>query len=218
MGLFRKPILPILYILFSVGLVSHALPALLPLMILLTPWTLLLTSTLVFAPVFNEKNNAFPLWFILTYLVTYLLEALGVATGKIFGPYHYGDVLGLQLLDVPLIIGINWVFVVLGAIRISASLLKGESPLTKLMRVLLAALLTTAFDFLLEPVAINLGYWTWHGGGIPLQNYVAWFSISLAAGILFHALKVDVKSKIPIHFFLIQTIFFLMLQILGVRT
>jgi putative membrane protein len=218
MAILRNPILPILYILFAVGLISHAVPALLPLMLLFTPWTLLLSSILLFAPIFKEKNPFFLIWFVLTYTLTFLLEALGVATGKVFGPYHYGDVLGLQLLDVPLIIGINWVFVVLGAIRISASLLKGERPITKLMRALLAALLTTAFDFLLEPAAINLGYWTWHGDGIPLQNYVAWFSISLATALLFQVLAVDVKSKIPVHFFLIQTIFFLMLQILGVRT
>jgi bisanhydrobacterioruberin hydratase len=46
-----------------------------------------------------------------------------------------------------------------------------------------AAGLTVAFDAVMEPVAIALGYWTWTGGAIPLRNYAAWFLISAVLGL-----------------------------------
>jgi putative membrane protein len=36
-----------------------------------------------------------------------------------------------------------------------------------------------SYDLLLEPVAIKLDFWNWQGGAIPLQNYVAWYVISV---------------------------------------
>ena len=38
-----------------------------------------------------------------------IAEILGVNYGLIFGKYDYGDNLGLKLLGVPLLIGLNWV-------------------------------------------------------------------------------------------------------------
>jgi len=41
-------------------------------------------------------------------VTSFLIEAAGVNTGKIFGVYAYGNTLGPKLLNTPVIIGLNW--------------------------------------------------------------------------------------------------------------
>ncbi|MCS7001176.1 MAG: carotenoid biosynthesis protein, partial [Candidatus Kapabacteria bacterium] len=62
---------------------------------------------------------------------------------------------------------------------------------TKVMRTLwgarlFAAVLMTAYDLLIDPVAIGpMRLWTWHQDGmyygIPLVNFLGWFGVSLLA-------------------------------------
>jgi uncharacterized membrane protein len=42
------------------------------------------------------------------FVASFLVEAAGVNTGKIFGYYSYGSALGPKLWNTPLIIGLNW--------------------------------------------------------------------------------------------------------------
>jgi putative membrane protein len=39
----------------------------------------------------------------------------------------------------------------------------------------------TGLDYLMEPVAVENGYWYWKDGKIPLYNYVCWFLVALLA-------------------------------------
>jgi bisanhydrobacterioruberin hydratase len=204
----------ILYVLFAVGILGHSIGLLRPLMLLLTPWMLLLTGIMVLLPILKEGSRKFIIWFCVTLIVTFFIEVIGVKTGKIFGPYHYGDVLGAKVLEVPLIIGANWVFVVLGSVLIINKVIRWNSMAGGLARIFGAATLTTLFDFILEPVAIGLGYWNWHTVSIPLQNYFAWFVISLFAALFFRLLKVKVNTGYPSHYFLIQAVFFIFLRFL----
>ena len=108
-------------------------------------------------------------------LLGYAVEVLGVATGFPFGAYSYGPVLGPHFLSVPPMIGINWILVVLSASAVSGRLVRN-----RVGSIILASILMVAFDWVLEPVAVALGFWQWHGGhGIPLTNYAAWFVLSL---------------------------------------
>ena len=43
---------------------------------------------------------------------------------------------------------------------------------------MVAGLAAAAFDGLLEPVAVRLGYWVWSRPLVPLQNYAAWAVIA----------------------------------------
>jgi putative membrane protein len=147
-------------------------------------------------------------WIVLTYAVTFALEAIGTATGLVFGPYDYGNVLGVMVLAVPVVIGFNWVLVVLGALRI-------VQRLPWWAAIPGAAVLTTAFDFLMEPAAIHLGYWTWHWDGIPPQNYLAWFLISFTAAVAYRALRIRIPSKLPAYYMLIQAVFFAAIRIIA---
>ena len=144
-------------------------------------------------------------WIAVTSGVTFLLEAAGVHTGAVFGDYSYGDVLGFSLFSVPLVIGFNWVLVVLGGLR-AVQNLPGWAAVPS------AAGITVIFDWILEPLAIRLGYWSWNWDGVPLQNYLAWFIISMFAAALFRILRIRLASRMPVYYLAIQTAFFVALR------
>ena len=201
-----------LYLIFTVGIIGHLVDQLIPIMLYLTPFTLLLTGSVVLYKSYKSSNKLFLYWIIITYLITFSLEVIGVKTGLIFGEYLYGETLGLKLFDVPLIIGFNWVFVILGAISIARIISKNN-----LVVSLIAALIAVIFDFILEPVAIKLDYWQWSENIIPLQNYAAWFLIAFFSSFLYEQFKIETDSKISIHYLIIQFIFFLFINLFQVR-
>lgn len=139
----------------------------------LTPFNLLLTTGLLLA--WHRDWSAPFLWFAAACLLTgYWVEVAGVHTGLIFGQYQYGPVLGLKWLDVPLMIGVNWLLLVY-----SASVLVGRLPLPRWAQAPVAALLMVGIDVLIEPVAMRYDFWSWQGDVVPLQNYAAWYVVSL---------------------------------------
>jgi putative membrane protein len=156
----------------------------------------------------EQDRSKLLLWAAVTYVVTFALEALGVHTGLVFGGYRYGGTLGLGLLGVPLVIGFNWVLVVAAAVALTERL--GTSPVLEAMA---AGALTVAVDWVMEPVAIRLDYWSWEGGLIPLQNYLAWFLIAAAASLVFRLLGLKLKSWILPIYAGIQLLFFAILRI-----
>lgn len=164
--------LALLGLLYAVGLAGHLVPATLPWMLALTPWFLVVSGLGLFVVVLvGSDRRSLVLWALPTFAVTYGLEVLGVATGAVFGAYHYTPTLGTLVAGVPPVIGWNWVLVVLGA-HAGVKRLVPRWPET--FRIVLVAVLCVGFDLLLEPVAIRLGYWVWAGGSVPIQNYVAW--------------------------------------------
>lgn len=172
----------VLAVLFAVGTAGHLVAHTLPWMLVLTPGFLLLTSGAVAVPSLAADGRRFALWAAGAYALTFAAEAVGVATGAVFGEYVYGPTLGWQAWDVPVIIAFNWVMVVNGAICIAGRILSLRAePGRRIALPLLAGAIAAAFDWVMEPVAIRLDYWTWAGGSIPLQNYAAWFV--LAAGL-----------------------------------
>lgn len=193
---------------YSVGVVGHIIPSVKSLMILLTPYTLLLTGSVTLFFSFQKGNTNLIVWGIIVYIITFSLEVIGVKTGYIFGSYYYDDVLGFKRFDVPLIIGFNWVVIILGAIGIASRIHKSAFQIA-----LLTGTFAVLFDVMLEPVAIKLGYWTWDNGFIPLQNYYAWFGIAFFASLFGSKLKLDLEDSLFIYYLLIQFTFFILLSI-----
>lgn len=100
----------------------------------------------------------------------FLVELIGVQTGVLFGNYTYGSALGPKLYGVPLIIGINWMAIVLASIGVV-----GYFKLNNWFTAILAGGLSTVMDYLIEPVAIRYDFWSWSGNSIPTWNYICWF-------------------------------------------
>ena len=185
----------------------------------------LLLSGLLLVWTQKEKNRHFYLFFVLAFVVGFSAEVIGVNTGLLFGNYSYGKVLGLEWLKVPLVIGVNW-FIVLYCCGISISTLltkvidqisiKTESPPQSLKAISVitdGATLAVLFDWLMEPVAVKLGFWQWKdNGNIPIYNFVCWLAISALLLTVFHFCKFNKQNKFAINLLLIQFMFFLLLR------
>lgn len=188
----------------------------------LTPYNLILSFGLLWWTR-NEKDWGFILFLLLAVILGLLSEIIGVNTGKLFGQYAYGRVLGPKILGVPLVIGINWFVITYGCGILASWLLKNifrekSENLNGHHQVMMIALmgsgLAVAFDWLLEPVAIKLGFWTWTGGGeIPAFNYFSWFLVSLLILMAFHAIPFERKHPFALRLFFIQIFFFLVLWV-----
>jgi putative membrane protein len=122
----------------------------------------------------KKKDAAFVATFLSCYLIGFAAEWIGVHTGYLFGNYSYGSVLGPKLDAIPLLIGINWYL-----LAISSHWLVSKFKQSIAASVFLAAGLMTGIDVLIEPVAVDLGFWSWQGSDIPWTNYLCWFVVSL---------------------------------------
>ena len=173
----------------------------------------------------NEKNKYFFLFLTACFLVGIAVEIIGINTGILFGDYTYGNVLGYKVQNVPLIIGVNWFIIIycsgisihtllMKAInRISADTGKNPMALKALSVIIDGATLAVFFDWLMEPVAVKLGYWTWNGdGSVPLYNYLCWFFVSILLLSVFHFVKFNKQNKFAVNLLLIQLMFFLILR------
>ncbi len=191
---------------YTVGVVGLSLPATRELFITLMPLSLLLSSAILLF--FHKKWRAVdvPLFFFIA-LAGYLVEVLGVHTGQVFGSYSYGRALGFQLFDTPLLIGLNWLMLTYCVFAIME-----DTKLFWPLRALTASALMVIYDVVMEPVAIKLDMWSWGGGAIPLQNYQAWFIISLVFLSALHLAKVKTGNKVAPWLFGTQFVFFLLLN------
>lgn len=175
-----------------------------------TPVNLFLMLLLL---ILNEQqiNFQFVQAFLMAVVVGMTTEMIGVNTGLLFGDYSYGEVFGRKLFGVPVLIGINWFCIVYAshvvAKKFNRSTLKGKLPIA-----LLAASIATAFDWIMEPVAMKLGFWNWSDGQIPMFNYYCWFVISFAVSIAFEYLKIEARNKFAPYFLMVQALFFLFLR------
>ena len=164
----------------------------------------------------------FLLSFAIAFVISMGTEIIGVNTGLLFGQYQYGPVLGPKILGVPWLIGLNWFVIVYcsGSFMIhSLELMKSKFNIrvtatsSTAMIVLGGAAMATFFDFILEPVAVKLNFWTWNYGDIPLYNYLCWFLVSAVL------LRINLQLKqVNAHVFassllIIQAVFFLMLHL-----
>ena len=76
------------------------------------------------------------------------------------------------------------------------------------------ALLAVLFDWVIEPVAIRLGYWQWTDGEVPWSNYYSWWGVSALILTLFHLLTFKKQNLFAVHLLLIQFMFFMLLRIM----
>jgi len=188
-----------------------------------TPVNLLLMAALL---VFTQKQkNVFFYGFVFLCFFTGLVtEIIGVNTSALFGHYIYGDVLGIKFFNVPLMIGVNWFIAVFCSCNIifllnewlykKISTDMQPSLVVKLAAFVIdAAMLTTLFDYILEPTAIQLGFWQWLPDSVvPVFNFVCWFIISLVLSAFFRLMKFDKHNQFAVHLLIIQLLFFLVLQ------
>lgn len=205
----NRTVLLLLYIFFIMGAVFHMIEGTRHFVLMMTPFTLLMGGVIVLVLSFSAERK-FIIYLIITWIVTFAIEVMGVRTGAIFGQYSYGGTLGLKVLEVPVIIGLNWVILVIGGAVFARDVLKIKCPF---MGAFFAGLVTTYVDLFIEPIAIRFDYWTWESVMPGFKNYFAWWLITAVFALVFYALKIKPKSSIITHYVLIQLIFFILLYL-----
>ena len=144
-------------------------------------------------------------WGAVCFALGFWAEFVGVHYGWLFGDYVYGDVLGPKLWGIPLVIGVNWMLVVY-AVCSSLDAVAGRWPVAP--RAVVAAAALVLLDVLIEPVAIELDYWTWAAGAPPTQNYVGWFGVGLIQTTLYYLLLGGTRNRLAPWLLALQVIFF----------
>jgi bisanhydrobacterioruberin hydratase len=176
-----------------------------------TSWNLLLMFVLVCWNDSSDRQSF--LWTVaVLILLGWASEIIGVNTGWLFGDYQYGSVLGEGVWGVPLIIGINWFTVVYASHMLVRFLTSLYSELTP-YALYLSAGVATAFDWIMEPVAITLDFWSWNAQGIPLYNYITWFLVSLLANVFLGKMKGIRYNSFAAFLLVVQAFFFLALRL-----
>ena len=155
----------------------------------------------------HQHSLKFYIFIIASFIIGMSAEWIGVHTGLLFGDYHYGESLGFHIFGVPFIIGINW-----GMLSIISATLAAYLKVNKWIKIILGALFMTLLDMLIEPVAILSDYWVWDGP-IPFSNFVTWFLIALFLQFLYFNLKLAEKNKVAFTLYIIQVIFFTILNL-----
>lgn len=199
-------------LIFNNDLIIRSTPVNLLLMFALIVWTQ------------QEKNIFFFVFMVTVMAAGVAVEVVGVNTGRLFGEYMYGPVLGYKVKNVPLLIGVNW-FVIIYCCGISVhSLLTAaveklsvedaapKRSVRALSVIVDGATLAVFFDWIMEPVAVKLGFWQWQHNEIPLYNYICWFGVSMIMLALFHFGNFGKRNKFAVHLLLIQAMFFLILR------
>jgi len=172
----------------------------------LTPLNLLLTALIIGI---NDAQNRFSKVFLVTYLLGFAIEVLGVNTGFPFGNYAYGSALGIKLLKTPLIIGLNWLILLYSTNAIAVRF--GQTVVTK---ALVSAALMVTLDYLIEPVAISYDFWTWENGLPPFSNYAAWFIVAFIISAIWQMSRIKLNTRIAWAVYAVELFFFGILNLI----
>ena len=166
-------------------------------------WAILFLIFLVLWDSLPKKNIKISWPIPAIFFIGFIGEWLGVKFGFLFGNYSYGVNLGMKLDDVPVIMGINWVILSLATRGIIQRFL--NLPVTK---ILVSSVLMVSLDVLLEPLAPQLGYWSFDTMVAPLSNYMGWLIYSILIQVLLELVQFKGHFIISLHILIIQLLFF----------
>jgi uncharacterized membrane protein len=115
-------------------------------------------------------------------VVALLFESVGVATGLVYGPYHYTEKLGPKFLGlVPYLIAVSWFMMMYPSFVITEWLISSSWTGAKRLLAIAAigGLVMTSWDVVMDPIMVAGKHWVWEVPGpffgVPLQNYWGWW-------------------------------------------
>ena len=140
-------------------------------------------------------------FFGLSAVISWAYEQVGVATGFIYGAYHYTDYLGGKLGHVPLLIPLAWFMMVYPSYVIANLVVErratgtgpGAASLVRLACV--GAVVMTLWDLVIDPILSgpSIRAWVWETGGpyfgIPIQNYLGWLLTTFTVFLTYRAVE-----------------------------
>lgn len=192
---------------YAVGFLLFMLPVTRNLFFHITAISILLVIAAIF---YHHERWTKACLFVFSFIAvsSFLIEMFGVNSGQIFGVYTYDIGLGLKINGTPLLIGINWVFLVYASQAIVSS--KVHNPYA---RILGGSLLMVVYDSVMELAAPFMNMWHFNTCYPPIQNFVVWFLAALIFHSLFIAFKIPVNNKSAKALFWSQLLFFSLISL-----
>ena len=141
-----------------------------------SPYVLTMTLFLLVVNNSIDKKLLTRLFFI--FLLGLSVEIIGVNYSFFFGEYKYGDNLGVKIFNVPVVIGFNWVLLII----LTGNFADRIFPRSIVRKVVFGSVMMILLDLLIEISAPKLDYWEFTINPVPFSNYLWWFIFS----ILFH--------------------------------
>ena len=174
----------------------------------LTPLNLIV-NILMLLSFHKSWNLTFVLSTIFIALAGFFIEVIGVKTGAIFGNYFYGNSLGFKILEVPIMMALNWLLL----IYCTATILYKVKNI--FVFALIGASIITLLDTLIEPLCSQLHFWFWQGN-VPMQNFVAWFVISFLLFLFYRKTNGNISNRYAFVVLALQFLFFGILNLFRI--
>jgi uncharacterized membrane protein len=172
-----------------------------------TPFTLFAGAALLlwFHP---TQSMQFYTAALVTAILAWGVEVVGVASGYVFGVYDYGSNLGIKVCDVPLLIGVLWAGLILSLCNVSYHVFKLKNRWSLSVAV---ASSMVFLDILMEFVAPPFDFWFFaHSVYAPLQNFVAWWLLAFVLSVLFYKPFVRARHPLALTYVAVQLVFFVL--------
>ncbi len=210
-NIFQTKWLIALFAIFNlIGCIGLIMPVTKTYFQLFIPFNILFSFLLVL--IFHTQfNRHFIFSLLIISVFGFLIEVLGVNTGKVFGSYYYHLHLGPKLWNVPLLIGLNWLLL----IYCSASQISKLNYSIYLKSIIIATMMLL-IDLALEIFAIENQMWVWtKNNHPPVQNYLAWWLVSFMMAICYLKINKEIYyNKIANAVLIIMFGFFILFDIL----
>jgi bisanhydrobacterioruberin hydratase len=130
-------------------------------------------------------------------LYALLLESSAIHTGFPYGEFIYNDLLGEKVFGLtPWTVAFAWPPILLLAYTFARAIVPNDKIIvgfSKGLRITgLTALLAMLIDLVLDPAAVQLGFWAWEEPGfyygVPVVNFVGWLISGFVGATLLHVL------------------------------
>jgi carotene biosynthesis associated membrane protein len=134
------------------------------------------------APIWSKQST---LAILILSLYSYGVEYIGIITGYPYGSFTYGVDLGPTVGGIPFALPLLFIPLVLNAYLL-VFLLLPVARRKRVVRIATTVLLVLTTDFVLDPGAVSLGFWSYAAPGlhgVPVSNYLGWTLSSLVAAI-----------------------------------
>ncbi len=150
--------------------------------------------------------DAFALWIALGFYAIGI-ETLAIFTGFPYGHFGYSELLGAKLFGVtPWTVFLAWTPLMLGAYALAANLFKQQPSAISFklsaFRIVASAAIATAFDLVLDPGAVRLGFRQYEGGGwwygVPWSTFGGWLITASVGAIVIELFLIIRRPYLPV--------------------
>ncbi len=140
---------------------------------------------------------------LIVFLTGLAFESVGVATGWVYGPYHYTEKLGPKFLGlVPYLIPLAWTMMIYPSLVIAGRIvpIRWSGARRILAVAALGGVIMTAWDVAMDPLMVSGGHWVWEVQGpyfgVPLQNYWGWWLTTFIALLIYLGVTASHRAQV----------------------